>query len=51
MVERGLGHLVFISSLSGKVTSPGSALYSATKFGLRGMALGLRQDLDGTAWG
>ncbi len=51
MVERGLGHLVFISSLSGKVTSPGSALYSATKFGLRGMALGLRQDLEGTGVG
>jgi short-subunit dehydrogenase len=51
MVERGEGHLVFISSLSGKVASPGSALYSATKFGLRGMALGLRQDLDGTGVG
>lgn len=51
MVERGAGHLVFVSSLSGKVTSPGSALYSATKFGLRGMALGLRQDLEGTGVG
>ena len=45
MVERGSGHLVFISSLSGKVATPGSGLYSATKFGLRGMAAGLREDL------
>jgi short-subunit dehydrogenase len=51
MVERGRGHLVFVSSLSGKVTSPGSSLYSATKFGLRGFALGLRQDLHGTGVG
>jgi short-subunit dehydrogenase len=45
MVERGSGHMVFISSLSGKVATPGSALYSATKFGLRGMAAGLREDM------
>jgi len=51
MVERGSGHLVFVSSLSGKVASPGSSLYSATKFGLRGMALGLREDLEGTGVG
>jgi short-subunit dehydrogenase len=45
MVERGSGHLVFISSLSGKMASAGSSLYSATKFGLRGFAAGLREDL------
>jgi short-subunit dehydrogenase len=45
MVERGSGHLVFISSLSGKAASPRSAIYNATKFGLRGFALGLRADL------
>jgi short-subunit dehydrogenase len=45
MVERGSGHMVFISSLSGKVATPGSALYSATKFGVRGMAAGLREDM------
>jgi short-subunit dehydrogenase len=48
MVERGAGHLVFVSSLSGKVATANSGLYSATKFGLRGFASGLRQDLDGT---
>lgn len=45
MQERGRGHLVFVSSLSGKAASPRASLYSATKFGLRGFALGLREDL------
>jgi short-subunit dehydrogenase len=45
MVGRGRGHLVFVSSLSGKTASPRSSIYSATKFGLRGFALGLRADL------
>ena len=45
MVERGRGHMVFVSSLSGKVSAGGSAIYSATKFGLRGFAVGLREDL------
>jgi uncharacterized protein len=45
MVARGRGHLVFLSSLSGKAAAPASSIYSATKFGLRGFALGLRQDL------
>jgi short-subunit dehydrogenase len=45
MVARGDGHIVFVSSLSGKAATPRSAVYSATKFGLRGFAGGLRQDL------
>ena len=46
MVERGEGHLVFISSLSGKAATPLASVYAATKYGLRGFALGLRADLD-----
>lgn len=46
MLEKGLGHMVFISSLSGKSATPLSSIYNATKFGLRGFALGLRADLD-----
>jgi len=46
MVEKGAGHMVFISSLSGKSATPLSSIYNATKFGLRGFALGLRADLD-----
>jgi short-subunit dehydrogenase len=45
MIERRRGHMVFISSLSGKAASGGGSVYSATKFGLRGFALGLREDL------
>jgi short-subunit dehydrogenase len=51
MVSRGSGQLVFISSLSGKFATPGSALYSATKIGLRGYAISLRQDLHETGVG
>jgi short-subunit dehydrogenase len=45
MVARRRGHMVFVSSLAGKAASPASSLYSATKFGLRGFALALREDL------
>ncbi|MDP9345724.1 MAG: SDR family NAD(P)-dependent oxidoreductase [Actinomycetota bacterium] len=45
MAARGAGHIVFVTSLSGKVGAPGSSVYSATKFGLRGFAQGLREDL------
>jgi short-subunit dehydrogenase len=45
LAQKGEGHLVFIASLSGKVGSPRSALYNSTKFGLRGFAFGLREDL------
>ena len=45
MLEAGSGHLVFVASLSGKAASPRSSIYNATKFGLRGFALGLRADL------
>ncbi len=51
MASRGRGHLVFISSLSGKAASESSSIYSATKFGLRGFALGLREDLRSSGVG
>jgi short-subunit dehydrogenase len=46
MLEAGSGQLVFVASLSGKAASPRSSIYNATKFGLRGFALGLRSDLN-----
>jgi short-subunit dehydrogenase len=46
MLERGSGHLVFVSSLSGKIAAGGGSIYSATKFGLRGFAAGLREDVE-----
>jgi len=51
MVARGAGHIVLVSSLAGKLSSPGSSVYSATKFGLRGFAQGLREDLRGAGVG
>jgi short-subunit dehydrogenase len=51
MVERGAGHFVFVSSLAGKAATPRSCLYNATKFGLRGFSLGMREDLRGSGVG
>jgi uncharacterized protein len=45
MLARRKGHLLFMSSLSGKSATPGTAIYNATKFGLRGFASALRADL------
>jgi short-subunit dehydrogenase len=51
MVARGSGHIVIMSSLSGKAPAAGSSIYSATKFGLRGFAGALRAELHGTGVG
>ena len=51
MVERGSGHVVFISSLSGKLASGGGSIYSATKFGIRGFSFAMREDLRGSGVG
>ncbi|MBI4821037.1 MAG: SDR family NAD(P)-dependent oxidoreductase [Deltaproteobacteria bacterium] len=45
MVQRKKGHIVFISSISGKVATQTQSLYSCTKFGMRGFAFALREDL------
>ncbi len=45
MVARASGHMLFMSSLAGKSATPGTAIYNATKFGLRGFASALRADL------
>jgi short-subunit dehydrogenase len=49
--QRGSGHFVFVSSISGFVSTPRASLYAATKFGLRGFALNLREDLRGSGIG
>ncbi|HTA14594.1 MAG TPA: SDR family NAD(P)-dependent oxidoreductase [Solirubrobacteraceae bacterium] len=51
MVARGRGHLLFMSSLSGKAATAGSSIYNATKFGLRGFAMAMRAELHGTGVG
>jgi short-subunit dehydrogenase len=45
MIERGRGHLVFMSSLQGRAPTVGASSYVASKFGLRGFSLALREDL------
>lgn len=45
MAAKRRGHIVLISSLSGKSGQAASSIYSATKFGLRGFGQGLRGDL------
>jgi short-subunit dehydrogenase len=52
MKERGAGHIVFISSGAGLIATPGNGtVYTATKWGLRGLGLALRQELHGTGVG
>lgn len=52
MTRRGRGHIVFISSGAGLIATPGNgAVYTATKWGLRGLGLALRQELHGTGVG
>lgn len=51
MVGRGRGHLLFMSSLSGKTATAGSSIYNASKFGLRGFAMAMRAELHGTGVG
>jgi short-subunit dehydrogenase len=52
MKQRGEGHIVLISSVAGLVATPGNGtMYTATKWGLRGLGLALRQELYGTGVG
>jgi short-subunit dehydrogenase len=45
MAARGGGHVVFVNSTSGKTGTVGQSVYCAAKFGLRGYAQGIREDL------
>lgn len=51
MLDRKGGHMVFMSSIAGRVPSAGVSVYNATKFGLRGFALALREELLDTRVG
>jgi short-subunit dehydrogenase len=51
MVERGRGHIVLLASMHGKLPTALVSVYNATKFGLRGFGLALRQELAGTGVG
>ncbi|MHB8671706.1 MAG: SDR family NAD(P)-dependent oxidoreductase [Acidimicrobiales bacterium] len=51
MLARGRGHFVYVASIGGKLPSARLSIYSATKYGLRGFAGCLRQDLAGSGVG
>jgi uncharacterized protein len=51
MVKRKQGHMVFMSSVAGKVPAAGASMYNATKFGIRGFGLAMREELWGTGVG
>jgi len=48
MKLQGVGHIINIGSLGGIVPMPYSAVYSATKFALRGFSFSLIEELIGT---
>lgn len=48
MKSQGSGHIINIGSLGGIVPMPYSAVYSATKFALRGFTFSLFEELQGT---
>ena len=51
MLSRGLGHVVFVSSVAGKLGPPFNEPYAATKAGLVGLNQSLRQEYAGTPVG
>src|ERR1043165_278356 len=48
LIAGGRGAIVNVASLAGKVPTGGSAVYCATKFGLRGFSMALADELRGT---
>ena len=47
MVERGKGHVIFISSDAGKFTFPGGSAYNVSKHGVQELAATLRKEMEG----
>lgn len=48
MIQRRRGHIGFVSSVAGFIGMPAIAVYSSTKFALRGFASALRRELGST---
>jgi NADP-dependent 3-hydroxy acid dehydrogenase YdfG len=47
MREQHVGHIINLSSVAGYKVFPASAVYSATKFAVRALSEGIRQEGDG----
>lgn len=45
MIEQKSGHIINVASVAGHKLIPASAVYSATKFGVRALSEGLRQEV------
>jgi short-subunit dehydrogenase len=45
MIAKGSGHIVFVSSLEGKVATALAPVHVATKFGIRGFSLAMRKEM------
>jgi 3-hydroxy acid dehydrogenase/malonic semialdehyde reductase len=48
MVKRGIGHVVYMGSISSRYTYSGGSVYCASKFAVRALTETLRMDLHGT---
>ncbi|WP_149261050.1 SDR family oxidoreductase [Actinomadura sp. K4S16] len=48
MIARGRGHIVNVASMAAKVTTPGIAVYCATKFAVAALSRAVRAELHGT---
>ena len=48
MRDRGRGHIVTIASAAARLSPPGESTYAATKHGVRGYLVGVREELRGS---
>jgi short-subunit dehydrogenase len=48
MLRQKSGHIINVSSIAGLIATPGSSVYSATKFGVIGFSDALRRELRGS---
>jgi len=46
MIQKQSGHIVFVTSLAGKLGFPGLSAYSASKFGIEGLAESIRREVS-----
>lgn len=47
MLARGRGHVVNVASMAGKMSVPGAAVYTATKFGVASLSRAVRSEIAG----
>lgn len=48
MLARGHGHIVNVASMAGKMSVPGAAVYTATKFGVASLSRAVRAEINGS---